>query len=91
MDNETLLLKLNLQFFAKDGPGGEKTEPATSKKLNDIRKEGQVAKSKELITAVSLMSLFIILKIYLSKLGTGLIDVYTQVYNSISKVVDDSS
>lgn len=90
MDNETLLLKLNLQFFAKDGPGGEKTEPATSKKLNDIRKEGQVAKSKELITAVSLMSLFIILKIYLSKLGTGLIDVYTQVYNSISEVVDDS-
>lgn len=90
MDNETLLLKLNLQFFAKDGPGGEKTEPATSKKLNDIRKEGQVAKSKELITAVSLMSIFIILKIYLSKLGTGLIDVYTQVYNSISKVVDDS-
>lgn len=90
MDNETLLLKLNLQFFAKDGPGGEKTEPATSKKLNDIRKEGQVAKSKELITAVSLMSLFIILKIYLSKLGTGLIDVYTQVYNSISKVVGDS-
>lgn len=90
MDNETLLLKLNLQFFAKDGPGGEKTEPATSKKLNDIRKEGQVAKSKELITAVSLMSLFIILKVYLSKLGTGLIDVYTQVYNSISKVVDDS-
>lgn len=90
MDNETLLLKLNLQFFAKDGPGGEKTEPATSKKLNDIRKEGQVAKSKELITAVSLMSLFIILKIYLSELGTGLIDVYTQVYNSISKVVDDS-
>ena len=65
MDNETLLLKLNLQFFAKDGPGGEKTEPATSKKLNDIRKEGQVAKSKELITAVSLMSLFIILKIFL--------------------------
>ena len=90
MDNETLLLKLNLQFFAKDGPGGEKTEPATSKKLNDIRKEGQVAKSKELITAGSLMSFFIILKIYLSKLGTGLIDVYTQVYNSISKVVDDS-
>lgn len=25
------LLKLNLQLFAKDGPGGEKTEPATQK------------------------------------------------------------
>lgn len=48
---------MNLQLFAKDGPGGEKTEPATSKKLDDIRKEGQVAKSKELITAVSLMAL----------------------------------
>ena len=45
MENE-LILRLNLQFFAKDGPGWEKTEPATSKKLNDVRKEGQVAKVK---------------------------------------------
>lgn len=90
MDNEVLLLRLNLQFFAKDGPGGEKTEPATSKKLDDIRKEGQVAKSKEITTAISLMSLFIILKIYIGKLGTGLIDVYKEVYNYISIVVSDS-
>ena len=67
-------LYMNLQLFAKDGPGGEKTEPATSKKLDDIRKEGQVAKSKELITAVSLMALFIILKVYVGKIGTKLID-----------------
>ena len=73
MENE-LILRLNLQFFAKDGPGGEKTEPATRKKLNDVRKEGQVAKSKEIITAISLMSLFIILKIYVGRLGTGFID-----------------
>lgn len=45
------LLKLNLQLFAKDGPGGEKTEPATQKKLDDARKEGQVAKSKEIVNA----------------------------------------
>ena len=69
MENE-LILRLNLQFFAKDGPGGEKTEPATSKKLNDVRKEGQVAKSKEIITAISLMSLLFILKIYVGRLGT---------------------
>ena len=31
-------LRYNLQFFAKDGPGGEKTEPATAKKLEDARK-----------------------------------------------------
>ena len=43
-----MLLQYNLQFFAKDGPGGEKTEEPTSKKLEDARKEGQVAKSKEI-------------------------------------------
>lgn len=91
MDDTTLLLKLDLQFFAKDGPGGEKTEPATSKKLNDIRKEGQVAKSKEIITAISLMSLFIILKVYLSSLGTGLIDVYNEIYSSVPLVISESA
>ena len=91
MDDTTLLLKLDLQFFAKDGPGGEKTEPATSKKLNDIRKEGQVAKSKEIITAISLMSLFIILKVYLSSLGTGLIDVYKEIYSSVPHVISESA
>lgn len=43
-----MILEYNLQFFAKDGPGGERTEPATEKKLSDARKEGQVAKSKEI-------------------------------------------
>ena len=89
MENE-LILRLNLQFFAKDGPGGEKTEPATSKKLNDVRKEGQVAKSKEIITAISLMSLFIILKIYVGRLGTGFIDVFKNIYGAIVVIGNDS-
>ena len=41
------ILEYNLQWFAQDGEGGEKTEPATDKKLRDARKEGKVAKSKE--------------------------------------------
>ena len=41
-------MKMNLQYFAKDGPGGEKTEASTEKKLKDSRKDGQVAKSKEI-------------------------------------------
>ncbi len=40
------ILPYHLQWFAKDGPGGEKTEPATAKKLRDAREEGKVAKSK---------------------------------------------
>ena len=34
-------LEYDLQWFAKDGPGGEKTEPATAKKLRDAREEGK--------------------------------------------------
>ena len=40
------MLKLNLQFFAAEGPGGEKTEEPTAKKKEDTRKDGKVAKSK---------------------------------------------
>ncbi len=31
--NQNRILHYNLQWFAKDGEGGEKTEPATAKKL----------------------------------------------------------
>lgn len=65
-----LRLQLNLQFFAKDGPGGEKTEEPTSKKLEDARKEGQVAKSKEIGNAFGILALFLILKIYIGSMGT---------------------
>ncbi|MCM1245673.1 MAG: flagellar biosynthesis protein FlhB [Roseburia sp.] len=58
------MLAYNLQFFAKDGEGGEKTEDATPKKLADARKEGQVAKSHDLGVAVLLIVLFVSLKIF---------------------------
>ena len=32
---DRLLFAYDLQWFAKDGPGGEKTEPATEKKLRE--------------------------------------------------------
>lgn len=47
--NETLI-KLNLQFFSAEDEG--RTEQATTKKKDDARKKGQVAKSNELNTAV---------------------------------------
>ena len=43
-----MILRYNLQFFAKDGPGGERTEPATAKKLRDARKKGRLPKVKRL-------------------------------------------
>ena len=55
------MLLYDLQLFAKDGPGGEKTEQPTAKKLSDARKEGQVAKSKEITMAISLLFMFALL------------------------------
>lgn len=59
-----MILEYNLQFFAKDGEGGEKTEPATPKKLEKAREEGQVAKSMDLNTAILLIVLFGGLKVF---------------------------
>ncbi len=76
-------LQYNLQWFAKDGPGGEKTEPATEKKLREAREEGKVAKSKELTSAFDLIVLFLILKIFVTMVGNGFIGVFEQTYKLI--------
>ena len=60
-----IVLPYDLQWFAQDGEGGEKTEPATDKKLKDARDEGKVAKSKELTAAFDLIVLFLVLKFYI--------------------------
>ncbi len=74
-------MKLNLQFFADEG--GDKTEEATPKKLEDARKEGQVARSTELVTAVALLALFGGLKLFISFIGTNLLDGFKEIYNTI--------
>jgi flagellar biosynthetic protein FlhB len=81
------MIKYDLQYFAKEGPGGEKTEPATAKKLNEARKEGQVAKSKEINNAFSLLGLFIVLKISIGGMGTKFLEVFGGIYNLIPTVV----
>lgn len=76
-------LKLNLQLFAKEGPGGEKTEPATDKKLEDARKEGQVAKSQELGQACALLAFFIVLKIWALTMGQNFLHLFEDMYGRI--------
>lgn len=77
------MLLYNLQYFAKDGEGGEKTEQPTAKKLEDARKKGQVAKSKELPSAIMLLGLFLTIKVYISALGSGFMDSFTLFFNKI--------
>lgn len=83
MDEMKYLLTLDLQFFAKEGPGGEKTEEPTDKKLTDSRKEGQVAKSKELGNSVSLIALFLVLKYGVGYLATQFLETFHMIYNKI--------
>lgn len=84
---QNFTLKFNLQLFAQDGEGGEKTEPATQKKLNDARKEGKVAKSKELTAAFDLIVLFLVLKIFISFVGENLVGIISYVYNGFPDFV----
>ncbi len=77
------MLDYDLLLFAKEGPGGEKTEEATPKKLEDARKEGQVAKSKEIAVGFSLLAMFILLKIWVGTLGNQFLSTFTYVYNRI--------
>ena len=77
------MLSYDLQLFAKEGPGGEKTEQATPKKLQDARKEGQVAKSKELGLGIGLLVMFLMLKLWVGMLGSQFMELFTLVYNKI--------
>ena len=86
--NTEYFFEIDLQWFAKDGPGGEKTEPATAKKLKDAREEGKVAKSKELTAAFDLITLFLVLKIFVSFVGERLVNAFSYTYQLIPDFVE---
>lgn len=81
------MIRYNLQFFAKEGQGGEKTEPATQKKLEDARKEGQVAKSREIANGLGLLALFLILRFWIGTMGTQLMEIFPDFYDRIPQLV----
>ena len=85
--NQNRILHYNLQWFAKDGEGGEKTEPATAKKLKDARDEGKVAKSRELNSAFDLIVLLLCLKIFVSFVGGKFIDIFSYIYENMPDFV----
>lgn len=82
-------LRYNLQLFAKDGDGGEKTENATPKKLSDARKKGQVAKSTDAVTAASLLMFFYMLKLMLGYLGEHFSSGFALFYGKIADSVKE--
>lgn len=80
------IFKLNLQWFA-EGEGGEKTEPATQKKLEDARKEGKVAKSKDLTQAFELVVLFLLLRIFVGYVGERMIGIFSSTIGRMGEFI----
>lgn len=76
-------LAYELQFFAKDGPGGEKTEEPTAKKLRDTRHEGQVAKSKEITSAFEMLAAFLLLRFLAQYMGSSFVGNMRSIYSRI--------
>ncbi|HCJ06874.1 MAG TPA: flagellar biosynthesis protein FlhB [Lachnospiraceae bacterium] len=76
-------------MFAKEGPGGEKTEDATTKKLDDVRQEGNVAKSVEVSTAATLLALFVCLKFAIGFVGDRLMSTFKEFYTLITRYCVD--
>lgn len=88
-NNKKLLMRYNLQFFAKEGAGGERTEDPTAKKLEDSRKEGQVAKSKEISMALMVLALFVAIRFSIGFVGERFLQQFDYFYGQISKYVQD--
>lgn len=91
MNENNKMLKYNLQLFAKDGPGGEKTEAATAKKIDDARKDGQVAKSKEISNGISLLTFFLTLKLFIPFVGEKLLENFDIIFSRINDVAGNGN
>ena len=83
-ERQTYILEYHLQWFA-DGDGGEKTEPATQKKLDDARKDGKVSKSKDLTESFQLVVLFLLMKIFMGYVGEQLVGVFTFCFSKMAE------
>lgn len=81
-----LILPYNLQWFA-DGEGGEKTEPATQKKLDDARKEGKVAKSRDLTQGIELLVMFLLIKVFVGYLRDRMIGLFDNMLGRMAEFV----
>lgn len=76
-------IPLDLQFFGSEDEG--KTEKATPKKREDVRKKGQVAKSNELNTSILLLSFFGAMNV----LGSKYLNKSTETVEEAIKLIPD--
>ncbi len=81
-EKNNIKLVLNLQFFSAEDEG--KTETASSKKREDSRKKGQVAKSIEINTAALFLAAFFSLKTFGPFMKFRLENIFIETFQKIS-------
>jgi flagellar biosynthetic protein FlhB len=64
---------------AKDGPGGEKTEAPTPKRLKESRKEGQIPRTQELGTWLGAAAASVLLPMLVRNAFDGVAELFVQV------------
>lgn len=72
---------INLQLFAE-----ERTEPATPKRRREAREKGQVAKSREIVTAVLLLATFLAMRIFADSIFNNLSELLRFFFNSPKEI-----
>jgi flagellar biosynthesis protein FlhB len=65
--------------MAKDGPGGEKTQKPTAKKLKDARKEGQIPRTQELGTWAGVAAASVLLPMLVRNSFTTVQELFVEV------------
>ncbi|NLO93258.1 MAG: flagellar biosynthesis protein FlhB [Clostridiaceae bacterium] len=76
------MIYINLQLFADNS---DKTEKATPKKRQDLRKKGQVLKSKELPSSLLLLILFISIKILGRNVYNRCVSIFNMFFSQTSE------
>ena len=77
--------RLDLQFFSAESEG--RTEQATQKKKDDARNKGQVAKSKELDTAVLILGFSAIMTALGGYMLKGIKETFVYNFNQIGEIL----
>ncbi len=83
-----MIYKINLQLFAQGTGGKDKTEKATPKKRQDARKKGHVFQSREISSAMVLMSVYVALRIFGNNIYNQIIVYTTKVLTEYPQISD---
>ena len=65
--------------------GEEKTEKATPKKRRDSRKEGEVLQSKEIVTAASVLGIFVSMRLFIGFMAETALAYTSSVFESVGQ------